>query len=108
MDTWTEKMQVAGDRVVKKVRELVREGNVRKIIIRKPNGEILKEFSLTAGVALGGIALWIAPILAAVGAAVAVGMNYTIEVVRTRENPEDDPSGSADGATGDRGDHGPR
>lgn len=89
MDTWTEKIQVAGDRVVKKVRELVKEGNVRKIIIRKPNGEVLKEFSLTAGVALGGLALWIAPILAAIGAAAAVGMNYTIEVVRNREDPDD-------------------
>ncbi len=94
MDTWTEKMQVAGDRVVTKIRELVKEGNVRKIIIKKPDGSVLKEFSLTAGVALGGLALWLAPILAAIGAVIAVGMNYTIEVVRSRdssseERPED-------------------
>jgi hypothetical protein len=92
METWTEKLQVAGDRVASKVKELVREGNVRKIIIRKPNGEILKEFSLTAGVALGGLALWIAPVLAAIGAAVAVGMNYTIEVVRNRDSSEEKDS----------------
>jgi hypothetical protein len=94
MDTWTEKIQVAGDRVVKTVRELVKEGNVRKIIIRKPNGEVLKEFSLTAGVAMGGIALLIAPILAAIGAAVAVGMTYTIEVVRNRDDSDEaEPQG---------------
>ena len=91
MDTWTEKIQVAGDRVIAKIRELVKEGNVRKIIIRKPNGEILKEFSLTSGVAIGGLALWLAPILAALGAAVAVGMNYTIEIVRA-DRPADEDS----------------
>jgi len=92
METWTEKIQVAGDRVIKTIRELVKEGNVRKIIIRKPNGEVLKEFSLTAGVAIGGIALWLAPLIAALGAVIAVGMSYTIEVVRTRtddESPEE-------------------
>ncbi len=90
MDTWTEKVQVAGDRVVKKIRELVKEGNVRKIIIKKPNGEVIKEFTLTAGVAMGAIALWLAPIIAAVGAAVAVGMDYTIEVVRAKD-PDSEP-----------------
>lgn len=85
METWTERIQVAGDRVVKKVRELVKEGNVRKVIIKKPNGEVLREIPLTTGVAIGGLALWIAPILAAIGAAVAIGMDYTIEVVRTDE-----------------------
>jgi len=89
METWTEKIHVAGDRVIKTIRDLVKEGNVRKIIIRKPNGEVLKEFSLTAGVAIGGIALWLAPIIAALGAVVAVGMNYTIEVVRARTDDPD-------------------
>ncbi|HUX12408.1 MAG TPA: DUF4342 domain-containing protein [Spirochaetia bacterium] len=92
MDTWTEKIQVAGDRVVTKIRELVKEGNVRKIIIRKPDGSVLKEFSLTAGVAIGGLALWIAPILAAIGAVIGVGMNYTIEVVRSQESSPDERS----------------
>lgn len=101
METWTEKIQVAGERVVKKIRELVKEGNVRKIIIKKPNGDVLREIPLTSGVAIGGLAIWLAPILAALGAIVAMGMDYTIEVVRTDGGDGQERSESSGGADTD-------
>ena len=85
METWTEKFQVAGNRVVTRVKQLVKEGNVRRIIIRKPDGGVLKEITLTAGVAVGGLGLVLLPWLTALGALVAMGMNYTIEVERASE-----------------------
>lgn len=91
MDTWTEKFQVAGSRVVSRVKQLVKEGNVRRIIIRKPDGEVLKEITVTAGVAIGGLAVWLLPWLAALGAVVAMGMNYTIEVERVGDPDPEDP-----------------
>lgn len=89
METWTEKFQVAGNRVVGKVKQLVKEGNVRRIIIRKPNGQVLKEITLTAGVAIGGLAVVVLPWLAALGALLAMGLDYTIEVERVMEDDFD-------------------
>ncbi|MFW5800867.1 MAG: DUF4342 domain-containing protein [Spirochaeta sp.] len=88
METWTEKFQVAGSRVVTKVKQLIKEGNVRRIIIYKPNGEVLKEITVTAGVAIGGLAVWLLPWLAALGALVAMGLNYTVEVERVKQEDE--------------------
>ena len=83
--TWTEEIEVAGRELVDKVKELVREGNVRRVIIRKENGESILEIPLTAGVAVtGGIALF-APIWAALGAMAALLARLKIEVVRTEE-----------------------
>lgn len=103
MQEWTEKFQVAGNRVVSKVRQLVKEGNVRKIIIRKPNGEILKELTLTAGVAIGGVAAFLLPWLAALGALLAMGMDYTIEVVRSEKSDdfEDEYNGTVEDSDDD-------
>ncbi|AFG38587.1 DUF4342 domain-containing protein [Spirochaeta africana] len=99
METWTEKFQVAGNRVVDRVKQLVKEGNVRRIIIRKPDGEVLKEITLTAGVAVSGLAFMLVPWLAALGALVAMGMNYTIEVERSGspddfDHDDDEPTGA--------------
>ena len=90
METWTEKFQVAGNRVVGKVKQLVKEGNVRRIIIRKPDGKVLKEITLTAGVAIGGLAVVVLPWLAALGALLAMGLDYTIEVERVKDDDFDE------------------
>ncbi len=67
---------IKGDEVVGKVKEIIKEGNARRIIIKKPNGVEVARFTLTMGVV--GAAL--APILAAVGAIAAVLSSCTIVV----------------------------
>ena len=52
--TWSEEVVVAGNQLVERVKQLIADGNVRRLIIRKPNGESLLEIPLTAGVAVGG------------------------------------------------------
>ena len=84
---WTEEIRVAGNRVVDRIKELIREGNVRKIIVRKGDGTVLKEFSLSQGVAVGGLLAFLAPGLAALGALVALATDIRIQVVRTGEPP---------------------
>lgn len=79
---WREEFRVAGDQVVDRIRQLVREGNARRIIVRKPNGDIIREIPLTHGVAAGGLIAMIAPALAAIGAVVALLSEVRIEVVR--------------------------
>ena len=76
-----EEFKVSGEEVVKKIKELVREGNIRRIIIKNEEGKTLIEVPLTIGVV--GIALL--PIWAAIGAVAALVANCTI-VVEKRED----------------------
>jgi len=80
-ETQTEKeesFKIDGENLVKKVKELIKEGNVRKITIKDKNGKELVMFPLTVGV-VGAIAL---PMLAAVGAIAALIGECTISVER--------------------------
>ena len=92
---WTEEFKVAGNRAIDRIKELIREGDVRKIIIKKSSGEVLREIPLTQGVAVGGVLALVAPVLAALGALVAILAEVRIEVVRTDQpNNERDDTGT--------------
>jgi DNA-binding Lrp family transcriptional regulator len=73
-----EEFKVSGEEVVKKVKELVKKGNIRRIIIKNEEGKSLIEVPLTIGV-VGTLLL---PALAAIGAVAAVVSNCTILVER--------------------------
>jgi hypothetical protein len=83
---WTEEIQVTGNELVDRVKKLVAEGNVRRLIIRKPGGESLLEIPLTTGVVAGGTVTILAPVLAALGALAALLADFRVEIVRTDEN----------------------
>ena len=85
--TWTEEMIVAGSELIERIKQLVAEGNVRRLIIRKPSGEDLLEIPLTAGVVAGGAMILMAPVLAAVGALAALLAEVRLEVMRGK--PDD-------------------
>ena len=76
--TWWESIKVEGGELIERVKGLIREGNVRRIVIRQGDRSVA-EFPLTVGV-VGTVA---APILAAVGALAALLTNCSIEVQRT-------------------------
>lgn len=88
---WREEFRVRGDRAVHRVKELIKEGKARKIIVKKPNGEVIKEIPLNTGVAVGGVATVFAPLLVVIGAAAALLSEVRIEVVRTDagDGPDD-------------------
>lgn len=79
--TTQEEFKVSGDDVVKKVKELVRAGNIRRIIIKNEEGKTLIEIPLTIGV-VGALLL---PVLAAIGAIAAIVTNCTIVVEKREE-----------------------
>lgn len=90
--TWREEFKVAGSRAGQRIKELIREGNVRKIIVKKSDGEIIKEITLTQGVAVGGLLALVAPVIAALGALFAILAEVRLEVVRTdTESSEREP-----------------
>lgn len=71
-----ESFKVTGDELLKKIKELINEGNVRKITITDKNGKTIVVFPLTLGV-VGAV---LAPVLAAVGAIAALVTECTISV----------------------------
>jgi hypothetical protein len=75
--TWWETIKVEGGELLERVKALIHEGNVRRIVIRQGERSVA-EFPLTVGV-VGTVA---APVLAAVGAIAALLTNCSIEVQR--------------------------
>ncbi len=74
----TETFQVKGEKLLEKVKEVVREGNVRRIIIKDKHGKSIAEFPLTIGV----VGAMLIPVLAAVGAIAALVTECSITVER--------------------------
>lgn len=80
--TWKEEIVVAGGELVELVKKLVKEGNVRRLIIKKPDGDVLLEVPLTAGAAIGGALMIVTPVLAALGALAALLTQVKVEIER--------------------------
>jgi hypothetical protein len=72
----TEEFQVSGDMLVAKIKELVHEGNIRRIMIKNEEGRTLIDVPLTLGV----VGVLVAPQLAAIGAIAALVTHGTIVV----------------------------
>ncbi len=77
-----ESFKVSGDEILSKIKEIIREGNARKVIIKNEKDEIIMEFPLT----IGAIGVVLAPLFAAVGAIAALATDCTIVV--EKRNPE--------------------
>lgn len=84
--TTKEEFKVSGDALLGKVKQLINEGNVRRIIIKNKDGKQLVELPLTIGV-VGAV---LAPVLAAVGAIAALVTECTIVVEREIEEDNTD------------------
>jgi hypothetical protein len=80
---YQEELQVMGEQLVSKVKELIHEGNVRRIII-KQDGHSIMEFPLTVGL----VGVIMAPALAALGAIGALMAQCSIEIVRSEPPSE--------------------
>lgn len=72
--------RVRGEGLVAKLRELLHQGNIRRIIIKNDEGKILIEIPLTVGV-VGALLL---PVWAAIGAIAALAADLTIVVEKAR------------------------
>jgi len=75
-----ERFQVKGEDIVRKVKEIIKEGNARRIIIENEKGERVMEFPVTVGV----VGVVLAPILAAIGVIAALATNATIIVEKKK------------------------
>jgi hypothetical protein len=76
-----EEFEVSGENLVQKVKDLIKEGNARRIIIKNESGKTVLEVPLSIGL-VGAV---IAPILAAVGAAAALLTKCRLVVIRDQD-----------------------
>jgi xanthine/CO dehydrogenase XdhC/CoxF family maturation factor len=83
----TEEINVMGSALVDKVKDLIREGNVRRIIVRRSSGETLMEIPLTAGVGVAALLTLLAPVLAALAAIAALVAQFRVEIERDHDRP---------------------
>jgi hypothetical protein len=73
-----EEIKVSADKLKERLKELIHEGNVRRIVLKNPSGRVLLDMPLTAGVV--GVALL--PFWAAVAAVAVLATEYTVQVER--------------------------
>jgi hypothetical protein len=85
LQDFVEEVQVLGRDLVDKVKSLIHEGNVRRIIVRDEHGNTFVEIPVTVA-AVGAV---FAPVLAAVGAISALVSKFTVVVVRAGDKPSD-------------------
>ena len=74
----TEEFSVNGEELIAKVKALINEGNIRRLIIKDEDGKTLVEFPLTIGV----VGVVLAPMFAAIGAIAALVAKCTVVVER--------------------------
>lgn len=70
--------KVKGEDLIRKVKDLIHEGNIRRIIIKDEQGKTYLEVPLSLGV----VGVVLAPVWAAIGALAAMASNFTIEIVK--------------------------
>lgn len=74
--------KVKGKELLNKIEDLIKEGNIRRIIIKDNEGKTFIEIPLSFGV----IGVLAAPIVVALGALAGVVANFTVEVIKTDDN----------------------
>lgn len=80
----TEKFTVSGEELVTKIKNLIHEGNIRRIRIIQ-GGKTIFEIPLSVGAPAAAIGIMVAPVLAALGAFAALITECTIEVEKTEK-----------------------
>ena len=83
--TTNEKFTVSGDKLVDKVKQLVHEGNIRRVRVLHEEKTVL-EIPLSVGAPAAAIGIMIAPVLAALGAFAALVTECTIEVEKIEKS----------------------
>ncbi|MFC1862259.1 DUF4342 domain-containing protein [Chloroflexota bacterium] len=84
----TEKFTVSGSQLLEKIKQLIHEGNIRRVRLLH-NERIVLEIPLSIGASAAAIAILTAPVLAALGAFAALVTECTIEVEKVEKTTEE-------------------
>jgi len=83
----TEKFTVSGDELVTRIKNLIHEGNIRRVRVIQ-GGKTILEIPLSVGAPAAAIGILVAPVLAALGAFAALVTECTIEVEKVEEKAD--------------------
>ncbi len=86
--TVVEEIEVEGQQIIDRIKELLHEGNVRRLRVKDAKGKYLLEVPLTFCVVAGGVFMLAAPTLTALGALAGLVANVRIEIVREVDEDE--------------------
>ncbi|MBA3853118.1 MAG: hypothetical protein C0503_01810 [Gemmatimonas sp.] len=78
-----EEIKVSGAKLLEKVKALIKEGNVRRMVLRNPQGRVLLDVPLNAGIAASALL----PLWAAIASIAVLATDYTILVERDGGKP---------------------
>ena len=81
-----EKMNVMGNELMEKLREIIKEGNVKKITVKNDKGESILEIPVTAGV----VGLVLFPYIGILGGMAAMLKEYKLEITKEKEKQEEE------------------
>ena len=81
--------KVKGENLLKKIKEILHAGNVRRIIIKNDEGKTYLEIPITVGV----VGFLLAPAWAAIGALAAVASKFTIEIINSEKKEKEKKEG---------------
>jgi hypothetical protein len=84
--TW-QSVKMEGGNLIDRLKEIIREGNVRRVVVQQ-EGRTVAEFPLTAGV----VGVVLAPVVAAIGALVALLKDCSIHIERANESDRERPA----------------
>ena len=86
--TRTEEMEVEGADLLSCVRDLAREGDVCRVVLENPEGRVLMEVPLAAGLGVGGAVALLAPVGTALAAMGALLTKVKVKIVRTLDKAQ--------------------
>lgn len=92
--TFTEEIEIAGDKLIERIKEILAEGNVRSLRLKASDGDIVLETPLSIGVVAGGAVALAAPWLAVLGVIAALVTHVSVEVVREVDTDKDESAGA--------------
>ncbi|WP_421655063.1 DUF4342 domain-containing protein [Leptothermofonsia sp. ETS-13] len=85
-DVRVEEFKISGDALVSKIKELIHQGNIRRIILKTEEGNTLIEIPLTVGVVGGVLSAAIFPVIAAIGVIGALVAHLTVVIEKKVSN----------------------
>lgn len=79
-----DEFKVSGSKLLEKVKAIIKEGNVRRIVLRNPQGRVLMDVPLNAGIAASALL----PLWAAIASVAVLATDYTVLVERDESAPK--------------------
>lgn len=94
---FTEEIVVAGNELVEFVKRAVKEGNVRRLILRNSDDQVMLEIPLATGAVVSGALVLVTPVIAALGALAALLAQVKVTIERDGDGDGDDDGEPKDG-----------